>query len=330
MNFYQAPVTRLIHTDAKDQAVYAIPPAYDENGVVSDTYLKSGRAVTVFFETPGWPSAASKIEMRTSPVSTAGALTVAPNTYLSNADSYLFIRGNSVYGNNSTTDIHVVYCATIAGVVPSEARKALPNNYWIQPGDTFDFNGLNRSGTNKSTNNFGPGVLPIVTAVRTKGSPQDFYVEFSVPINTSVVGAGGTFSVWADYELKFFNGVQVSATDIIGLAKDQLRPTVTSSTNWTGTMVNPVNLSYPAANKAGIVPPPDPSKFLITSKEAFKANGAPHHVQTVTKNTAHSHLVFEQLPDYNQGFTPYRCISFYDWSSNNTGYMVELTIHPVH
>ena len=338
MNFYQAPITRLIHTDAKSETVYAIPTVYDADGVSSGSYLQSGRAVTVFFETPGWPSAASRIELRLNTKgNSAAALTVAPNVYLTDADSYLFIRGNSVYANNSTTEIHVMYCATISGVVPSEARKALPNNCWIKPGDLFAFSGIDRATTNISSTSFGPsgtGTSAVITSVRTKGSPQDFLVEFSVPINATSVGSNipdNNFNTYRNYELQFFNSSQGSGTSIIGLSRDQLQPKVTSSSNWTGTMSNPVNLSYPAANKAGIVPAADPSKFILTNQLGFKAGYGPHHFQTVTKNSSHQQIILEQRPDYNQGFTPYRCISLYDWTTQSAdGYFVELTIHPVH
>ena len=63
MNFYQAPIARTFLLTTRDATTTAAPMV-PVNGVYPVTGKAQGRSITVFFETPGWPTASHKVEVR--------------------------------------------------------------------------------------------------------------------------------------------------------------------------------------------------------------------------------------------------------------------------
>jgi len=328
VNFYQGPVCRSLHLDVKNVESLAGPASYS-GGNLAHPVLEAGRAVTVFFETPGWPAAAQKIEGLVTTKGSANALLVAPNVYLSDADSYWFMRGNSVYANSSDTgpNIHVMYTATLKDIKPlvgNGGRSGATNNFFIQPGDSFTI--VSGRGTS-NLQTVDSIASPTITAVRSKNGPYVAYVDFSVGIaasgNNAVLGNETAKSSWDKNDLAFFDGTAAAPTNLVWLGGDQPSFKVVCTGKWEATLSYPVNTSYPSANKAGVIPAPDPARFLITNKKSFPA--VAKHVLTA------SPFVFEQDLDSSQGTAPFRCISLFDTTSNdNNGFTVELTINQPH
>lgn len=342
MNFYQAPIVRNIFTAAKDTTTLAIPEVPSAAAFTS-AGIKHGRSVTVFFETPGWPTAASKIELRGMGLG-KGNLTAAPNICLSDADSYLFLRGASVYANNTTAanGIHVVYSAYLDNVVPSSTRASATNNYWVRPGDLFTFTNpyTTSAGTNLGTDNTRSNA--IITSVRQKNSGNKLLIEFSVPIVTTAVNgyAGGSAANWAGRDFVFWQGAAIgSATASKGLSYHQVSTTVTEAGTaaWTGTLSNATNLTYTAANRPGLLPATagsdaemvDPSKMLICNSASLAATGRQMAVvpdAATEPATYYTDFTFEHVSDFAQGSVPYRCISF----NATSDWVLELLVHPLH
>lgn len=343
MNFYQAPIVRTLYTATKSTTSVAIPEVPAAAAFVAPG-ISHGRNITVFFETPGWPTAASKIQVRGTALSgSVGNLAAAPNVCLSDADSYLFLRGASVYANNSTpaNGMHVVYSAYLDNVVPSSARASAANSYWVRPGDSFTFTNpyTSSAGTNLGTD--GTRSNAIITSVRQKNSGNKLLIEFSVPIvQTAVNGyAGGSAANWAGRDFVFWQGAAIgSATASKGLSYHQVSTTVTeaSTSAWTATLSGAVNLTYTAANRPGLLPASsgsdaemvDPSKMLICNSASLAVTG--RQMGVVPSGTAptnyNTDFTFEHVSDFAQGSVPYRCISF-----NATGdWIIELLVHPLH
>ena len=355
MNFYQAPIARTFVLTARTATTTAAP-VLPANGIYPTTGKAEGRAVTVFFETPGWPTASHKIEVRAQGDLSAnnGNFAAAPNVCLSNADEYLFLRGNSVFVNNATvaSGTHVVYSATLEGIQPSATRASSSNNYWVRPGDTFTFTNPVQAATVGSNIGTAPsGSTAVVTSVRQKGGPDRLVIEFSVPIVTTAVSgyrAGVTANTWPLRDLVFFEGATVgAAVNPVGLAFNRLAVQVSSSSNWSGTLSGAVNLSYPSANPAGLyVPDPqasapaaaglvNPSNMTIMSAATLSAVGrqmiAPGIISPQPLTDAGTlynvACTFEHRPDFNQGSAPYRSISF---SASAGTWVVEVLVHPLH
>jgi hypothetical protein len=327
------------------------------SGVPQGGSTRWGNAVTVFFDTPGWPTASYKIEVRGRSVSdtTNAHIAAAPNVCLSDAKSYLFLRGNSVYANNATpaNGIQVVYSATLDNVrlAAGSTRTSASNNYWVRPGDTFTF--TSPSGTNNSNIGAAPGFsqVAVVTSVRQKGGPDRLVVEFSVPIVTTAVQGyrpDTAAGEWPRHDLVFFAGANPGAANStgVGLSFNRLSVQVSSAAGWSGTLSAAANLSYPLANSPALfVPAPgdaspaaagliNPEKMLISSAEYIKVNGRQMYTEpdvggggpSVNYDRAWCKHTFEHAADFNQGTAPYRCISLVvdaDWD-------VEVLVHPLH
>jgi hypothetical protein len=353
MNFYQAPIARTFVLTAKDAASTEAPLAA-VGGVWPTAGKANGRAVTVFFETPGWPTASHKIAVRVqgNGAGNNGSFAAAPNVCLSDADEYLFLRGNSVYANNGTVanGTHVVYSATLEGIQPSATRAASSNNYWVRPGDTFTFTNPVQAatvGSNLGNDGAGRNQIATVTSVRQKGGPDRLVIEFSVPIvTTAVLGyrAGVTANTWPLRDLVFFQGATVgAAVNPVGLAFNRLTVQVSSSSNWSGALSGAVNLTYPSANPAGLyVPDPaasapaaagliNPSNMTIMSAATLTTAGTAltydlmGNLPSVDRYS--NAATFEHRPDFNQGSAPYRSISF---SASAGTWVVEVLVHPLH
>lgn len=356
MNFYQAPIARTFVLNTRSLSSTAAP-ILPTNGIYPVSGQAHGRSVTVFFETPGWPTASHKVEVRAQGDLTAnnGNFAAAPNVCLSDADNYIFLRGNAVFANNATpaSGTHVVYSATLNNVqATSSARASATNNYWVRPGDTFTFTNPVQAATVGSNIGVAPsGSTAIVTSVRQKGGPDRLVIEFSVPIVTTAVQnyrAGVSAGTWALRDLVFFEGSAVgSAVNPVGLAFNRLTVQVSSSGGgWSGTMSGAVNLTYPTANAAALyVPDPtasapaqagliDPSNMIILSSAALTNVGRQMISPAILSNAvvasetlynvSHS---FEHRPDFNQGSAPYRSISF---SASAGTWVVEVLVHPLH
>jgi hypothetical protein len=358
MNFYQAPIARTFLLTAKD-ATSTEAPLVAVGGVWPTAGKANGRAVTVFFETPGWPTASHKIEVRVqgNGAGNNGSFAAAPNVCLSDADEYLFLRGNSVFVNNATvaSGTHVVYSATLDGIQPSATRASSSNNYWVRPGDTFTFTNPVQAATVGSNIGTAPsGSTAVVTSVRQKGGPDRLVIEFSVPISTADIGTGAaryrndisTRNTWPLRDLVFFGGSTtpgVSSVNPVGLAFNRLTVQVSSSGNWSGALSGAVNLTYPSANPAGMyVPDPaasvpaaaglvNPSNMAIMSAAALTSAGRTltydimGNLPSVDRYS--NAATFEHRPDFNQGSAPYRSISF---SASAGTWAVEVLVHPLH
>ena len=268
MNFNLAPITRIISTIAKDETSFAAPPTFTAGGALAgaSVSLKSGRATTIFFEVPSCPVAANQIDIKLHEVTAATCLglRVAPNVYMADADSYLFIRGNSVVANSATaTDgIHVVYSVIVEGVLPV-SRSSDSSGSWIRPGDVLVITPPTSAHTSNAVTV--SSVDAEVINVRQRNN-NTFLIDFTVGIDPDLVTSG--ISGWAKNELLFHTGTTASPTALLGLARDQLTLPVSASpkgggnVQWKGVIKSAVNLSYPSANKSGIIPAINSADFL--------------------------------------------------------------------
>jgi len=344
VNFYQAPVARRIALTTKtESSVTFVTPLAPASGIFPAHAFGHGLNVTLFLETPGWPTSASKINVRGNAISgSTSNCTVAPNVCLSDADSYLFLRGNNVYANNSTpaNGSHIVYCAQLDINSVGSARSAAENDYWVRPGDTFTFTNpfTGPSGSNIGTD--GIRSTPVITSVRHKSGSRSLLIEFTVPINTAtnVSGyAGGDYSAWKGRELIFFDSASPGIAETSkGLSYNRLTLKVTGpSSAWTGTLSNATNLTYTAANRPGLIPVGsaplsadmvDPSKMIVCNSASLAANGRLHMGLTGTA-AYHNDYAFEHISDFSQGSVPYRCISF---SASAGSWIIEALVHPLH
>lgn len=320
MNFNQAPITRIINTRPLDTATYASPAIPGAAGGIGTVLsLLSGRAVTIFFETPNWPLAASKISLKLLNIGAPTGLYACPNVYMTDADSKLFIRGNSIYANNGTVanGIHVVYSAVLRNLVNTGVRSV---ESLVRPGDVIKLTPPTASPSSNLVND------AKVTAVRLQG--QNTVIEFSVDITpNSITGSGLTG--WNKLDLLFHAGSVGTPTDLVGLSRDQISLKASSNAaGWSGDLGQAVNLSYPSANKVGIVPEPNASLYTLASKDWVIKCGAPFASTTVD-------YTFSTDIDQNSGSVGYKCISIVDSSTSaglgtDIGYQVEVTIYPAY
>jgi hypothetical protein len=363
MNFYQAPIARIVSIADKDEQE-TVSPIVPICGIFSPGGLPfgHGKNVTVFFETPGWPTASSKINVRGHVIGTpteimsgcAGTTcVVAPNICLSDADSYLFLRGNNVYGNNqedSTLGSHVMYSAQIDVSFVNPDRASAENGYWVRPGDTIIFTNpfIGQAGSNLGIATTGDGTISnaTITSVRHKAGSKSFLVEFTVPISLSDIqdyAGGAALSTWGGRDLVFYQGgAPQNATQSKGLSYNKLTLEVEGPADakghsiWRGTIHNAINLTYTSANRPGLIPSisggsaelVDPSKLLICNSHALRANG---RLQMGLTGVAayHSDYQFEYVSDFNQGSVPYRCVSI-SAPASSLRWVLEIVVHPLH
>jgi hypothetical protein len=219
-----------------------------------------------------------------------------------------------------------MYSASLVNIKPlvgDSGRSGATNNFFIQPGDSFSI----VSGKGTSNLQTVDGIAsPTITAVRTKNGPYSAYIDFSVGIAASGNSAPNKPGSpdWTTNDLMFFDGTPTTPLNLVKLG-DQPSFKVVCTDKWEATLMYPVNTSYPAANKAGVIPPPDPSRFLITNKKSFSSLAIP----VPASNPAY--FSFEQDLDSSQGDIPYRCISFLDTTATTAnGFTVQLTIHQPH
>ena len=322
MNINRAPITRVISTATKNETTFAAPPGYGAAGVLNSVSLASGKAVTVFFETPSYPLITNQISIKMASASADAGIHVLPNVYMTDADSYLFIRGNSVIANAATaaTGIHVVYSAIIDGVLPA-SRASDPAATWVRPGDVLTFTAP--AGTTANNLATVQSVTAQVLTVRQR-SNNTFLVDFTVGIDPDLITTAG-ITGWAKNDVFFHAGTAGSPTSLVGLGKDslslQIAGSVSGTTAWTGTLKSPVNLSYPSANKAGIIPAINSSEFLLATKAWVGVSGLP--------NTSATGIDIYSDPDYNSGAMPFKCISIVDNSSSGN-YLMEVSIIPMY
>lgn len=319
MNFNQAPITRIINTRPINTDTYANPAIPGAaGGLGTAPTLLSGRAVTVFFETPNWPLGASKISLKLVNINAPTGLYACPNVYMTDADSKLFIRGNSIYNNDATpTDgIHVVYSAVLRNLVNTGVRSV---ESLVRPGDVIKLTAPTASSSSNLVND------AIVTAVRLQG--QNTVIEFSVDITPASITQTGITAGWNRLDVLFHAGAVEAPTNLVGLSRDQLSLKASSAAaGWSGDLGQAVNLSYPSANKVGIVPEPNASLYTLASKNWVVKCGAPFASTAVD-------YTFSTDIDQNSGSVGYKCISIVDSTpvgSTAIGYQVEVTIYPAY
>jgi hypothetical protein len=265
---------------------------------------------------------------------------------LSDADSYLFLRGNNVYANNGTAanGAHVVYCAQLDVNSVASTRATAENDYWVRPGDTFTFTNPFTGTVGSNIGTDGTRSTAVITSVRHKSGSKSLLIEFTVPIAAGTIvqdyAGGRSDNTWKGRDLVFFAGANAgSATDSKGLSYHRLTLNVTGSSGgsgvWTGTLSNAINLTYTAANRPGLIPVGtaplsadmvDPSKMLVCNSASLAANGRLHMGLTGTA-AYHNDYAFEHISDFNQGSVPYRCISF---SASTGSWVLEILAHPLH
>ena len=334
MHFFQAPIQRFVHTHTADTATYASPldlAGSHSSGVITlpHSTLEAGRSCTLFFDTPNWPSSAFKIAVyRSAHGNSLGTLVMAPNVYLTDAEQYQFIRGNSVYANaaTATNGIHVMYSATITDVKPLANRGDAANDYIVRPGDTFS---ITRDQANSNLVSIAGLSLPKITACRLRA--KNTAIEFSAPIDPNLldadVNAPTYYTGWAKNDIYFHDRIVGNGIENVeSISRVSKSYKVVSANNWEGTLKNTVNLSYVSNNRAGIIPAPDPNLFTLSSVDAFKQNGILKKSSTVDYYTD-----FTQDLDISQGVNPFKCISFFDHNTNdNAGWMLSVQIYPTY
>jgi hypothetical protein len=324
LQYNKAPISRVISTKAKSTATYASPVSFSAGGVLGSTAvgLASGKAVTVFFEVPTCPIAASQINIKLheSATDTGCGIHAAPNVVMADADSYLYIRGNSVIANAGTpaNGIHVVYSAILENVIAAD-RTANANSL-VRAGDSLTIAVPSEYSASNIT--AVTSVTAQVISVRHKGQ-NTYLIDFTVGVNPSLVTT--PLTGWDENEVLFYNGTAGSPTAYKGLAKDQLSAAVTgtsgASTVWRGAIRSAVNLSYPSANKDGILPIFDSSETTTVTKAWVASSGLP------SVNKALS--LYSDI-DYNSGAMPFKCISIVDNTPDLNFYNLEVSIVPLY
>jgi len=339
LQYNKAPISRVISTKDKLTSTYASPVTFGANGALgsSAVTLQSGRAVTVFFEVPTAPIAASQINIKLHPNGTCSGLHAAPNVVMADADSYLFIRGNSVVANAATASngIHVVYSAILENVIPVN-RTNVNAGSLVRAGDNLNIitpivvrvedtpNVITSVDYNETNITSVQSVTGQVISVKHKGQ-NTYLVDFTVGIDPDLVNSGITG--WAANELLFYRGTAANPIPpIIGLAKDQFRVGVSGvssgSTAWRGSLNSAINLSYPDDNKAGILNTVDSSETTIVTKNWVASSGLPA--------TSDALNIYSEV-DYNAGAMPFKCVSIIDNSSGeNNFYNLEVSIIPLY
>lgn len=322
MQYNKAPISRVISTKDKLTSTYASPVTFSAGGVLgsSAVTLQSGKAVTVFFEVPTAPIAASQINIKLHESSTGAGYGIhaAPNIVMADADSYLYIRGNSVVANAATASngIHVVYSAILENVIPVD-RTNVNAGSLVRAGDALTFTiPDNYVGTNITAVQ---SVTGQIISVKHKGQ-NTYLVDFTVGINPSAITS--SLSGWNANEVLFYTGIAASPIQLKGLAKDQLSLAVSGgSTAWKGAIRSAVNLSYPSANKDGILPIFDSNETTIATKSWVASSGIPSTDEAIN--------LYSDI-DYNSGAMPFKCVSIVDNTPTPDFYNLEVSIIPLY
>lgn len=358
MNFHQAPITRYLRL--QDRAAAAItaaeltvgPQAFSATApVISASSWVSGRAVNVFFETPTWPSSAFSINLEYAHGAAGSPLLVAPNVMIEDDGNVSgipnvtnhFIRGNVAFANTLNTVINVTYCGVLTNVVPVGARASAANYNWVQTADTLDI-----SGNNQVAHNLAASQNITLLAVRAKGGPDSYYVEFNAPLD--LTGTGRVVKTGADttnfptstatpasaateaaYELTLkyvdqgvdkFRKLAVDGLTLAVIGKDSGGTTV-----FTGTLVGSVNVTYANNNKTGLLAGFfDPSRFMQVSRAWANANFRP--LSTVATTAFNSQRISIDR-DYVSGAEPYRCIAIINSGTVAAYPQLAITINPI-
>ncbi len=338
MNFYQAPITRYLRTDNPTSAqtfadITVSPQVFGTTSpVINSSTWKSGNAINVFFETPGWPSSTFSVNLEYNATTASTPLLVAPNVMMVDADYNCFIRGNSTIANVASagnTRICVMYSATLSDIKPVGARASASNSAWVQPADQIDISGNGQTHTNLSVEDGYTSCT--VQACRMKHGADTFLVEFNAPIRTdgaeqsfpiSSSASGGDVAAY-ELALKYLNNT------FKGIAKDSLTLNVVgratdSSAVFTATMSYIVNISYPVNNKTGLISGFfDPSRFIQVSKAWATTNMRPFGASSSALFT--NRLTVDK--DQMAGAEPYRCLSIIDPGAST--FQIAVTINPI-
>jgi hypothetical protein len=250
-----------------------------------------------------------------------------------------FIRGNVVFSNTLNTAINVTYCGVLMNVVPVGERVSAANSSWVQPADILDVTGNNQIAHNLATSQ-----NITVQAVRAKGGPDSYYVEFNAPldldgIGTSISGgdatgfptspATGTLAATEssyDYTVKYAdNSFKKLGTD--GLTLNVVGKDSSGTAVFTGVLVGSVNVTYANNNKTGLIAGLfDPSRFMQVSRAWANANFRP--LSTVSTTAFNSQRISVDR-DYVSGAEPYRCIAIINSGTTPTYPQIAITINPI-
>lgn len=324
MQYNKAPISRVISTKDKLTSTFASPVTFGVNGALgaSAVTLQSGKAITVFFEVPTCPIAASQINIKLheNSANTGCGIHVAPNVVMADADSYLFIRGNSVVANAATPaeGIHVVYSAILENVVA--AGRNANSSSLVRAGDALVISvPAEFSESNLATVQ---SIAGQVISVKHKGQ-NTYLVDFTVGVDPSEVTT--PLAGWNKNEVLFYTGTAGAPTAYKGLAKDQLNVfvagTVGGNTMWRGAIRSAINLSYPSANKEGVLPIFESNENTVVTKSWVASSGLPSIDKALS--------LYSDI-DYNSGAMPFKCVSIVDNTPNPNFYNLEVSIVPLY
>ena len=354
MNFHQAPITRYLRlqdrsTNPTATELTVAPQAFSATApVINTSTWMSGRAVNVFFETPTWPSSTFSINLEYNHNAAGSPLLVAPNVMIEDSGNVSgipnvtnhFIRGNVAFSNTLNTNINVTYCGVLTNVAPLGARASAANYGWVQPTDILDVSGNNQIAHNLTTSQ-----NITVQAVRTKGGPDSYYVEFNAPLDLDGTGAvviggsdatgfptsasaGGSAATESSYDFT----LKYADSSFKKLAVDGLTLTVIGKDSggtpaFTGTLVGSVNLTYANNNKTGLIAGLfDPSRFMQVSRAWANANFRP--LSTVSSTAFNTQRISIDR-DYVSGAEPYRCIAIINSGTVAAYPQIAITINPI-
>jgi len=353
VNFYQAPITKNLRLQDRAAAptvaeLTVAPQAFSSSApVINGSAWMSGRAVNVFFETPTWPSSSFTINLEYAHSGGGTPLLVAPNVMIEDGGSVMgvpnvtnhFIRGNVAFSNTLNTNINVTYCGVLTNVAPLGARASAANYAWVQPTDILDVSDNNQIAHNLTTNQD-----ITVQAVRAKGGPDSYYVEFNAPLDLDGTGmsvgggnatgfptspaATGVAAIESSYDftLKYANNtfkkLAVDGLTLAVIGKDS-----GGTPAFTGTLVGSVNLTYANNNKTGLIAGLfDPSRFMQVSRAWANANFRPLSTVGITAFNTQRISVDR---DYVSGAEPYRCIAIINSGTAATYPQIAITINPI-
>lgn len=320
MHFNQAPISRVVSTKDVSTSSFASPVVFSAGGVLgsSAVSLQSGKAITVFFDVPSCPMAASQvnIKLHESSANTGCGIHALPNVVMTDADSYLFIRGNSALPNGASpanaNALHVVYSAVLENISPVN-RTNVDAGSLVRAGDDLI---LDIPADHTSNIISVQSVTAKVLTVKHKGQ-NTYLIDFTVGVNATLTsGVTG----WNANEVFFYSGAVKK-----GLAKDQMVLSVSGSaggqTVWRGSLKSAVNLSYPSANKEGVIPAFNASETALVSKSWIASSGIP--------SVGNMLNVYSEV-DYNSGAMPFKCVSIVDNTPSPNFYNLEISIIPLY
>lgn len=351
MNFHQAPITRYLRLQDRTASpsvaeLTVAPQTFSATApVINNSGWMSGRAVNVFFETPTWPSSTFSINLEYNHSGGGSPLLVAPNVMIEDSGNASgvpnvtnhFIRGNVAFSHTLNTVVNVTYCGVLMNVVPVGARASAANSGWVQPTDILDV-----TGNNQIAHNLSASQNITVQAVRTKGGPDSYYVEFNAPLDldgtgtvissgdasgfTSSPSAGNAVESAYDYAVKYANGT-FKKLGIDGLTLNVVGKDSGGTTAFTGTLVGSVNVTYANNNKTGLIAGLfDPSRFMQVSRAWANANFRP--LPTVSSTAFNSQRITIDR-DYVSGGEPYRCLAIVNSGSVGSYPQIAITINPI-